>query len=133
MQRVVITGLGIYSSLGKDKAAVAQSLFEGKSGIIFDPARKEMGYRSALTGFVERPQLKGLLDRRSRIMMPKHAEFAYMATVEALKQAGLEEQYVEQNETGIIYGNDSCAQPVIEAIDLIREKKDTMLVVIFMN
>lgn len=128
MSRVVITGLGIYSSLGKNREEVTQSLFEGRSGIILDTRRKEMGYRSGLTGFVERPQLKGLLDRRSRIMMPEHAEFAYMATVEALKQAGLEEQYVEQNETGIIYGNDSCAQPVIEAIDLIREKKDTMLV-----
>ncbi|RYE26142.1 MAG: beta-ketoacyl-[acyl-carrier-protein] synthase family protein [Sphingobacteriales bacterium] len=128
MQRVVITGLGIYSSLGKDKASVAQSLFEGKSGIVFDPARKEMGYRSALTGFVERPQLKGLLDRRSRIMMPEHAEFAYMATREALEQAGIDLDYLEQNEAGIVYGNDSCAQPVIEAIDVIREKKDTMMV-----
>lgn len=128
MSRVVITGLGIYSSLGKNKAAVAQSLFEGKSGIILDPKRKEMGYRSGLTGFVERPQLKGLLDRRSRIMMPEHAEFAYMATREALEQAGIDDTYLEQYETGIVYGNDSCAQPVIEAIDLIREKKDTVMV-----
>ncbi|HQE11703.1 MAG TPA: beta-ketoacyl-[acyl-carrier-protein] synthase family protein [Flavipsychrobacter sp.] len=128
MSRVVITGLGIYSSLGKNKEAVAQSLFEGKSGIILDPNRKEMGYRSGLTGFVERPQLKGLLDRRSRIMMPEHAEFAYVSTMEALQQAGIDESFLEQNETGIIYGNDSCAQAVIEAIDIIRDKKDTMMV-----
>lgn len=128
MSRVVITGLGIYSSLGKNKEEVTNSLFEGRSGIILDPKRKEMGYRSGLTGFVERPQLKGLLDRRSRIMMPEHAEFAYMATLEALKQAGMDVDFFEKNETGIIYGNDSCAQPVIEAIDLIREKKDTVMV-----
>ncbi|MCD6062859.1 MAG: beta-ketoacyl synthase [Flavipsychrobacter sp.] len=128
MSRVVITGLGIYSSLGKSKEEVTKSLFEGRSGIILDLKRKEMGYRSGLTGFVERPQLKGLLDRRSRIMMPEHAEFAYMATIEALAQAGITTEYLEQNETGIIYGNDSCAQPVIEAIDLIREKKDTVMV-----
>lgn len=128
MSRVVITGLGIYSSLGKNKEEVAQSLYHGKSGIILDPKRKEMGYRSGLTGFVERPQLKGLLDRRSRIMMPEHAEFAYVATLEALQQAKMDTEYFEQNETGIVYGNDSCAQPVIEAIDLIREKKDTMMV-----
>jgi 3-oxoacyl-[acyl-carrier-protein] synthase-1 len=128
MSRVVITGLGIYSSLGKNKEEVAKSLFEGKSGIILDPKRKEMGYRSGLTGYVERPQLKGLLDRRSRIMMPEHAEFAYMATTEALKQAGMDVDYLEKHETGIVYGNDSCAQPVIEAIDVIREKKDTVLV-----
>jgi 3-oxoacyl-[acyl-carrier-protein] synthase-1 len=128
MNRVVITGLGIYSSLGKNREEVAKSLFEGRSGIILDAKRKEIGYRSGLTGFVERPQLKGLLDRRSRIMMPEHAEFAYMATTEALQQANLNSEFFEQNETGIIYGNDSCAQPVIEAIDLIREKKDTMMV-----
>ncbi len=128
MSRVVITGLGIYSSLGKGKEEVAKSLFEGKSGIILDPARKELGYRSGLTGFVDRPQLKGLLDRRSRIMMPEHAEFAYMATLEAMAQAGMTTEYFEQYETGIVYGNDSCAQPVIEGIDLVREKKDTMLV-----
>jgi 3-oxoacyl-[acyl-carrier-protein] synthase-1 len=128
MSRVVITGLGIYSSLGKNKADVATSLSEGRSGIIFDPERKKMGYRSALTGYVERPQLKGLLDRRARIMMPEHAEFAYVATLEALQQAGMDETWLEQHETGIIYGNDSCAKPVIEAIDLIREKKDTMMV-----
>lgn len=128
MSRVVITGLGIYSSLGKNKEEVTKSLFEGKSGIVLDLKRKEMGYRSGLTGFVERPQLKGLLDRRSRIMMPEHAEFAYMATIEAMAQAGMTTEFFEHNETGIIYGNDSCAQPVIEAIDLIREKKDTMMV-----
>lgn len=128
MSRVVITGLGIYSSLGKNKEDVAKSLFEGKSGIIMDMKRKEMGYRSGLTGFVERPQLKGLLDRRSRIMMPEHAEFAYMATIEAMEQAGMTTEYFETHETGIVYGNDSCAQPVIEGIDLVREKKDTTLV-----
>ena len=128
MSRVVITGLGIYSSLGKNKEEVTRSLFDGRSGIILDPKRKEMGYRSGLTGFVERPQLKGLLDRRSRIMMPEHAEFAYMATIEALAQAGIDTDYLEKNETGIVYGNESCAQPVIDAIDLIREKKDTVMV-----
>lgn len=128
MSRVVITGMGIYSSLGKSKEEVTDSLFQGKSGIILDLARKEMGYRSGLTGYVERPQLKGLLDRRSRIMMPEQAEFAYMATIEAMQQAGIDIEFFEQNETGIIYGNDSSAKPVIEAIDLIREKKDTMLV-----
>ena len=106
MSRVVITGLGIYSSLGKNKEEVTQSLYNGKSGIILDPRRKEMGYRSGLTGYVERPQLKGLLDRRSRIMMPEHAEFAYMATLEALKQANMDIDYFEQHETGIVYGND---------------------------
>ena len=99
----------------------------GRSGIIFDPRRKEMGYRSGLTGYVERPNLKGILDRRARIMMPEEADYAYVATVEALQNAGLDQDFLDRNEVGIIYGNDSSAQAVIEGMDLIREKKDTTL------
>jgi 3-oxoacyl-[acyl-carrier-protein] synthase-1 len=128
MHRVVITGLGIYSCIGKNLQEVRQSLYEGKSGIILDPKRKEMGYRSGLTGFVERPQLKGLLDRRARVMLPEQGEFAYMATSQALQQAAIDQNFIDHHEVGIIYGNDSCAQPVIEAIDIIRETKDTMMV-----
>lgn len=128
MNRVVVTGMGIYSSLGISKEEVTESLFKGKSGIIYRPERKMMGYRSALTGFVPRPDLKGLLDRRARIMMPEQAEFAYMATIEAMEQAGVDKDFFVRNETGIIYGNDSCAKPVIEGIDILREKKDSMMV-----
>ena len=128
MNRVVITGLGIYSCIGKNLAEVTASLFAGKSGVVLDQARKEMGYRSGLTGFVERPQLKGLLDRRARVMLPEQGEYAYMATVEALANARLDQDYIDRNEVGIIYGNDSSAQAVIEAIDIIRAKKDTMMV-----
>lgn len=128
MNRVVITGLGIYSCIGSNLAEVKESLMMGKSGIIYDPVRKEFGYRSALTGYVERPSLKGLLDRRSRIMLPEEGEYAYMATIEALKNAGIGEDYINQVEPGILYGNDSSAKSVIESTDLIREKKDTMLV-----
>ncbi len=128
MNRVVITGIGIYSCIGKDLAEVTQSLYDGKSGIWLDPARKEMGYRSGLTGKVEKPSLKGVLDRRARIMLPEQGEYAFMSTTEALKNAGLDQDYIDQHEIGIIFGNDSSAQPVIEATDIIREKKDTMLI-----
>lgn len=128
MNKVVITGLGIYSCIGKNLHEVRDSLFQGRSGIILDPLRKQMGYRSGLTGFVERPSLKGVLDRRARVMLPEQGEYAYMATLEALKHSGIDQDYIDQNEIGIIYGNDSSAQPVIEATDIIREKKDTMLV-----
>lgn len=128
MNRVVITGLGIYSCIGKNLAEVQQSLYSGKSGIILDPKRKEMGYRSGLTGVLEKPVLKGVLDRRARIMLPEQGEYAYLATTEALKNTGIDQDFLDRNEVGIIYGNDSSAQPVIEAIDIIREKKDTMMV-----
>ena len=74
------------------------------------------------------PNLKSLLDRRARIMLPEQGEYAYMATVEALKDAGMDQDYINTHEIGVLYGNDSSAKPVIEAIDIIREKKDTMLV-----
>lgn len=128
MNRVVITGLGIYSCIGKNLEEVRNSLYLGKSGIILDPVRKEFGYRSGLTGFVDRPSLKGLLDRRARIMLPEQGEFAYVATLEALKNAGIDQDWMDQHEVGIIYGNDSSAKSVIEATDIIRLKKDTMLV-----
>jgi 3-oxoacyl-[acyl-carrier-protein] synthase-1 len=128
MNRVVITGLGIYSCIGKNLTEVTDSLFKGKSGIILDPKRKEMGYRSGLTGYVDKPMLKGVLDRRARIMLPEQGEYAYVSTVEALKNAGLDQDYIDKRDIGIIYGNDSSAQPVVEATDIIREKKDTMLV-----
>jgi 3-oxoacyl-[acyl-carrier-protein] synthase-1 len=127
MNRVVITGMGIWSCLGKNLDEVKNSLFEGKSGIGIDQGRKELGYRSALTGILERPQLKGLLDRRQRVGMGEPAEYAYMATAEALKVAGIEPDFFDTNEVGIIYGNDSVAGSTIEATDTIRAKKDTTL------
>ncbi|HRH66784.1 MAG TPA: beta-ketoacyl-[acyl-carrier-protein] synthase family protein, partial [Bacteroidia bacterium] len=128
MPRVVITGLGIYSCIGKNLDEVRDSLFKGKSGIILDQERKHFGYRSGLTGFVERPVLKGLLDRRARIMLPEQGEYAYVATLEAMKNAGIDQDWIDQREVGIIYGNDSSAKPVVEATDIIRAKRDTMLV-----
>ncbi len=128
MNRVVITGIGIYSCLGKNLEEVTKSLFEGKSGIGIDPKRKELGFRSSLTGIIQRPDLKNLLTRRQRIQMPEQAEYAYMATIEALAKAKMDEQTFEENEVGIIYGNDSSAVPVIEAVDKLREKKDTQLI-----
>ena len=71
MNRVVITGLGIYSCIGKNLAEVTESLYQGRYGIILDQNRKEFGYRSGLTGYVDRPELKGVLDRRARIMRPE--------------------------------------------------------------
>lgn len=127
-RRVVITGMGIYSCIGTNIEAVRQSLYEGKSGIVLLPERKEYGYRSALTGYVPNPDLKQLLGRRERISMGQESEFAYMATSEALAQAVITPNYLRENEIGILYGNDSVAGSVIETNDKIREKRDTTLV-----
>lgn len=127
-QRVVITGMGIYSCIGKNKGEVLESLREGRSGIGLDPARKELGYRSALCGIVEKPNLKGVLDRRQRLCLSEHGQYAYVATSEALEQAGIDKAFLEANEVGILYGNDSSAEAVISGVDVIREKKNTVLV-----
>ncbi|MBQ9435712.1 MAG: beta-ketoacyl-[Bacteroidales bacterium] len=126
-RRVVITGMGIYSCLGKNLDEVRQSLYEGKSGIGIDPLRSEYGYRSPLTGIVERPQLKGLLDRRARICLAEEGEYAYMATAEALRNAGIDLDYLAANEAGILYGNDSSAKAVIDSHETTLRTKDTTL------
>ncbi|CAN5772213.1 beta-ketoacyl-[acyl-carrier-protein] synthase family protein [soil metagenome] len=126
--RVVITGIGIYSCIGKNLAEVTESLYKGKSGIVLDQFRKEFGYRSGLTGFIERPPLKGILDRRARIMLPEQGEYAFVATSEAIAMAGLDADFFSHTEAGVLYGNDSSAAPIIEGIDIMRAKKDTMMV-----
>jgi 3-oxoacyl-[acyl-carrier-protein] synthase-1 len=128
MNRVVITGTGIYSSIGKSLDEVRESLRNGKSGIVLDQERKAYGYQSGLTGKVDKPNLKGILDRRARVCMPDHAEYAYVSSVEAIKNAQLTENYFDQHEVGIIFGNDSSTPPVILSADIIREKRDTTLV-----
>lgn len=128
MNRVVITGIGIYSCLGTGLDQVRDSLFKGKSGIVFDEERKIMGFRSPLTGMVEKPVLKGILDRRQRIGLAEQGEYAYLSTLEAIKNAKLDEEIIDRNEFGVLFGNDSSARAVIEATDIIRDKKDTTLV-----
>ena len=127
-RRVVITGMGIYSCLGKTLEEVRDSLYNGKSGIVFDPVRKEMGFVSALTGFVEKPNLKGILSRNQRVYMPEQALFAYCATADALKAANIAQDYLDSHEVGLIYGNDSSAEPIVESVDIMRQKKDTSMI-----
>ena len=127
-RRVVITGMGIYSCLGKTLEEVRDSLYNGKSGIIFDPARKEMGFRSALTGNLQVPELKGVLPRNQRVFLAEEAKYAYMATADALKSAGLDPDFIEKQEIGLLYGNDSSADAVVKSVDIMRQKKDTTLV-----
>lgn len=128
MRRVVITGMGIYSCIGKNLDEVKESLIAGTSGIIFDEKRKDFGYRSCLTGWVPEPDLKKELSRRERISIGEEGAYAYVATVEALKNAGIGQDFLDANHVGILYGNDSTAKSVVESVDKIRDKKDTTLV-----
>lgn len=127
MKRVVITGMGIWSCLGKDLKEVCDTLRAGRSGIGVDQARLDYGYRSGLTGIVERPVLKKLLDRRSRVGLSEEAEYAYMASREAFENAGITAEMLEEEEVGIIFGNDSSARPVVEAARIMDEKHDSAM------
>lgn len=126
-KRVVITGMGIYSCLGKTLDEVRDSLYTGKSGIVIDPERQELGFRSPLTAHLEIPDLKKELSRSQRVYMPEQAKYAYCATVDALRAANLDQDFLNKNDVGLIYGNDSSTVPVMESCDKIREKRDTTL------
>lgn len=126
-RRVVITGMGIWSCLGTTIEDVKNSLYEGKSGIGLEKERLEYGYQSGLTGIVEQPKLKGLIDRHMRRGFSEEAEYAYMASRQAFEMAEISDEYLLQNEVGCIFGNDSSAKPVIESAKIMEEKRDTEL------
>jgi len=119
--------MGAYACIGKNLDEVKDSLFKGTSGIGIEEIRTEIGYRSPLTGLVERPKLKGKLDRRMRVGLAEEAEYAYVSTAEALENAKIDMDFLEKNEVGILFGNDSSAKAVIEANNTIMEKRDTGL------
>ena len=127
-RRAVITGMGIWSCLGTDLDTVKESLYEGKSGIGLQKERLAYGYRSALTGIVEEPVItKKMLDRHTRAGMSEEARYAYMSSLQAFAQAGVTDDYLRENEVGCIFGNDSSAQPVIEASKIMDEKHDSAM------
>ena len=117
MNRVVITGMGIWSCIGTSLDEVRDALYAGKSGIILDPIRKEAGFRSGLVGNVPKADLKALLPRNTRSYMHEESQYAYLATLQALQQAGIDMDYLEQHEVGIVYGNDSAVEASSKAVD----------------
>ena len=128
MRRVVITGMGIWSCLGTSLEKVKESLYNGTSGIGVDSERLAYGYRSGLTGIVERPQLKSVLDRRTRMGLSEEAEYAYMASKDAFAMAQIDDAYLLSHEVGVIFGNDSSAKAVVDCAAIMDEKHDTAMI-----
>ena len=120
--------MGIWSCLGTNLEEVKDSLYHGRSGIGLDEDRVSYGYRSGLTGFVKRPQLKSLLDRRLRMGLSEEAEYAYMASREAFEMAHIDDSYLLNHEVGAIFGNDSSAKAVVSTNQIMEEKHDSALV-----
>ena len=126
-RRVVVTGMGIWSCIGQDLDMVAESLKRGQSGVVFEPERIAFGLQSGLKGNVPRPDLKPLLRRKFRATMSEDSEYAYMAARQAFEQAEMNDEYLERNEIGIIFGNDGNTEQ-IEYGRIIDEEQNSLMI-----
>ena len=104
MKRVVVTGLGVVSSIGNNAAEVTKSLRDGRSGIEFVPQYKELGFRSQVAGTLKM-NVDEMVDRRLRRFMGDGAAYAYLAMKEAIADAGLSEAEISNGRTGIVAGS----------------------------
>ena len=122
MRRAVITGLGLVSSIGNNKAEVLKSLKEGRSGISYQPDYEEMGLRSHVAGRVD-IDFKEHIDRKLLRFMGDAAAYSYIAMKEAIEQSGLTEAEVSNVRTGIVAGSGGASSAnLTEAADVLREK-----------
>lgn len=122
MKRVVVTGLGITSCLGTDKASVTEALREGRSGIRFKQEYADMGFRSQVAGVVD-IDLKEHIDRKTLRFMGDAAGYSYVAMQQAITDAGLSEDQVSNERTGLIMGSGGASSAnLVESADIAREK-----------
>jgi 3-oxoacyl-[acyl-carrier-protein] synthase-1 len=122
MKRVVVTGMGIVSCIGNDKETVLESLREGRSGIKYQEAYKEMGFRSHIAGSID-IDLKEHIDRKTLRFMGDAAAFAHIATTSAVKDSGLTEEQLSNPRTGLIMGSGGASSAnLVEAADILRER-----------
>lgn len=124
MRRVVVTGMGIWSCLGKNLNEVANNLRQGSSSIFVDEHHMESGLQSGLVGNVPKQNIRELLERKERVSMSKEAEFAYLATNQAIQQARLTHDFISRNEVGIIWGSDGNME-VVKPVEEIENQLTT--------
>ena len=123
MKRVVVTGMGIVSSLGNNKSEVLESLKKAKSGIEYSEKYAEMGLRSNVYGSISEIDTSGVIDRKMLRFMADAAIYNSIALDEAIKQSGLSPEIVSNERTGLIMGSGGASnQNVVEAADILREK-----------
>jgi len=123
MKRVVVTGMGIVSSLGSNQSEVLESLKKAKSGIEFSEKYAEMGLRSHVYGSISEIDTSDVIDRKMLRFMADAAIYNAIALDEAIKQSGLSPEIVSNERTGLIMGSGGASnQNVVEAADILREK-----------
>jgi 3-oxoacyl-[acyl-carrier-protein] synthase-1 len=125
MHRVAITGIGVVSCLGSNVGKTAGSLRLGKSGIGIDEKRKEMGFRSPLTGIIRDFKATDFLTRKQRKTMTDFTIQAYAAVREALGMSGLRDEEIQNPETGLVFGCDSSCIAAVEQVELLRKHAET--------
>ena len=122
-RRVVVTGLGIVSSLGNNKKEVQDSLYHARSGITFQPDYAAMGLRSHVAGSIKNLNLEELIDRKLFRFMAKGHAYAWLAMQEAIADSALSETMVSNIRTGLIVGAGGAShESILEGIDTVREK-----------
>ena len=122
-RRVVVTGLGIVSSLGNNKKEVQDSLYHARSGITFQPDYAAMGLRSHVAGSIKNLNLEELIDRKLFRFMAKGHAYAWLAMQEAIADSALSETMVSNIRTGLIVGAGGAShESILDGIDTIREK-----------
>ena len=132
VRRVVITGLGVISSIGNNKTEVLESLREGRSGIAFAKEYAAMGFRSHVHGSLD-IDLDAAMDRRLRRFMGDGAAYNYLAMDQAIKDAGLESTEVSNPRTGMVMGSGGpSTKNLVDAADILREKRESKKVGPFM-
>jgi 3-oxoacyl-[acyl-carrier-protein] synthase-1 len=123
MRRVVVTGMGIVSSLGNNKSEVLESLREGRSGITYQPEYAERGLRSHVAGSIKNLNLEELIDRKLMRFMAKGHAYAWLAMQEAIVDAGLPESLVSSVRTGLIVGaGGTSTESMLEGTNTLAEK-----------
>lgn len=123
MRRVVITGMGIVSSLGNNKTEVLDSLRHGRSGITYQPEYEQMGLRSHVAGSIKNLNVEELIDRKLMRFMAKGHAYAWLAMQEAIADSALPEEQVSNVRTGLIVGAGGAShESIMEGIDTLREK-----------
>ena len=123
MRRVVVTGMGIVSSLGNNQSEVLDSLQNGRSGITFQPEYAERGLRSHVAGSIKNLDVEALIDRKLLRFMAKGHAYAWLAMQEAIADASLPEDLVSNVRTGIIVGAGGAShESILEGIDTLRDK-----------
>jgi 3-oxoacyl-[acyl-carrier-protein] synthase-1 len=123
MRRVVVTGLGIISSLGNNKAEVKDSLYQGRSGITFQQEYADRGLRSHIAGSIKNLDIEALIDRKLLRFMAKGHAYAWLAMQEAIADSKLSEELVSNVRTGLIVGaGGTSTESMLEATDTLAEK-----------